>query len=162
MSDKNKLVAYFSASGVTRTVANSLAKVAGADIFEIMPKVPYTNVDLNWMDKKARSTIEMHDKAYRPAIKEELESIDKYDVIFVGFPIWWYVAPTILNTFLENYDLSGKTIILFATSGGSKFGNTLAEIKTSCSASANIMEGKVFNGRSSEEELSTWFSSLKM
>lgn len=162
MSDKKKLVAYFSASGVTRSVAKTLAKVADADIFEIVPEVPYTNADLNWMDKKARSTIEMHDKAYRPAIAEKLESIDEYDVILVGFPIWWYVAPTIVNTFLENFDFSGKTIILFATSGGSKFGNTLAELKISCSSATKIMEGKVFTGRSSEEELSDWFAGLKI
>ena len=113
-----KLVAYFSASGVTAKVAETLAEAIGADIFEIEPKVPYTEVDLNWMDKKARSTIEMNDPASRPEIAVKRDNMKDYDTIFVGFPIWWYVAPTIINTFLESYDLTGKTIIPFATSGG--------------------------------------------
>ena len=109
----NKLVAYFSASGVTAKVAETLAEAIGADIFEIEPKVPYTEADLNWMDKKARSTIEMSDPASRPEIAVKRDNMKDYDTIFVGFPIWWYVAPTIINTFLESYDLTGKTIILF-------------------------------------------------
>ena len=113
-----KLVAYFSASGVTAKVAETLAEAIGADIFEIEPKVPYTEADLNWMDKKARSTIEMNDPASRPEIAAKRDNMKEYDTIFVGFPIWWYVAPTIINTFLESYDLTGKTIIPFATSGG--------------------------------------------
>ena len=117
-----KLVAYFSASGVTAKVAETLAEAIGADIFEIEPKVPYTEVDLNWMDKKARSTIEMNDPASRPEIAVKRDNMKDYDTIFVGFPIWWYVAPTIINTFLESYDLTGKTIIPFATSGGSDIG----------------------------------------
>ena len=111
-----KLVAYFSASGVTAKVAETLAEAIGADIFEIEPKVPYTEADLNWMDKKARSTIEMNDPASRPEIAVKRDNMKDYDTIFVGFPIWWYVAPTIINTFLESYDLTGKTIIPFATS----------------------------------------------
>lgn len=107
----NKLVAYFSASGVTAKVAETLAEAIGADIFEIEPKVPYTEADLNWMDKKARSTIEMNDPASRPEIAVKRDNMKDYDTIFVGFPIWWYVAPTIINTFLESYDLTGKTII---------------------------------------------------
>lgn len=111
-----KLVAYFSASGVTAKVAETLAEAIGADIFEIEPKVPYTEADLNWMDKNARSTIEMNDPASRPEIAVKRDNMKDYDTIFVGFPIWWYVAPTIINTFLESYDLTGKTVIPFATS----------------------------------------------
>ena len=114
----NKLVAYFSASGVTAKVAETLAEAIGADIFEIEPKVPYTEADLNWMNKNARSTIEMNDPASRPEIAIKRDNMKDYDTIFVGFPIWWYVAPTIINTFLESYDMTGKTIIPFATSGG--------------------------------------------
>ena len=110
------LVAYFSASGVTANVAKLLAEAAGADLFEIQPAVPYTNADLNWMDKKSRSTVEMQDKSSRPAIAAPCSNLADYDTIFVGFPIWWYVAPTIINTFLEIYDFSGKRVILFATS----------------------------------------------
>lgn len=119
-----KLVAYFSASGVTAKVAETLAEAIGADIFEIEPKVPYTEADLNWMDKKARSTIEMNDPVSRPEIAIKRDNMKDYDTIFVGFPIWWYVAPTIINTFLESYDMTGKTIIPFATSGGSDIGKT--------------------------------------
>lgn len=111
-----RLVAYFSASGVTAKVAENLADAIGADIFEIQPEVPYTKADLNWMDKKARTTIEMSDPTSRPAIAAKRDNIDEYDTIFVGFPIWWYVAPTIVNTFLESYNLKGKTIIPFVLS----------------------------------------------
>ena len=114
-----KLVAYFSASGITAKVAEDLADAIGADIFEIRPEVPYTKADLNWMDKKSRSTIEMSSPDSRPAVAAKRDNIDEYDTIFVGFPIWWYIAPTIINTFLESYDWKGKTIIPFATSGGS-------------------------------------------
>ena len=114
-----KLVAYFSASGVTEEAAQEIARAAGADIFEIKPEVPYTSADLNWMDKNSRSTIEMKDKTSRPAIEDRDAHIEQYDTIFLGFPIWWYVAPTIINTFLEKYQWSGKKIVLFATSGGS-------------------------------------------
>ena len=120
-----KLVAFFSASGVTANAAKILAEAAGADIYEIKPEVPYTKADLDWMDKSSRSTIEMQDKSSRPAIADKNADISAYDTIFVGFPIWWYIAPTIINTFLESYDFSGKTIILFATSGGSGFGKTV-------------------------------------
>ena len=125
MANKS-LVTYFSASGVTKKVAEKLAEAAGADLFEIKPEVAYTEADLNWMDKKSRSSIEMNDKSFRPAIAEKYNNMADYDVVYVGFPIWWYVAPTIINTFLESYDFSGKTIVLFATSGGSGFGNTVA------------------------------------
>ena len=155
-----KLVTYFSASGVTKGVAELLAEAAGADLFEIRPQMPYTRADLNWMDKKSRSSIEMQDKSFRPAMADAELNIADYDMIFVGFPIWWYVAPTIINTFLEAYDFSGKKIILFATSGGSGFGNTLAELQGSVSASAELVEGKLLNGKQTVESLEEWVKEL--
>ncbi len=152
MGNQKKLVAYFSASGVTAGLATELAAAAGADMHEIRPEVPYTRADLNWNDRKARSTVEMHDKTIRPAIANRVENMKQYDVLYIGFPIWWYVAPTIINTFLESYDLSGKTIVLFATSGGSGFGDTVRELKASA-PSAKIVEGKVFRGRWSAADL---------
>ena len=119
-----KLVAYFSASGVTAKVAEKLSEAIGADLYAIEPEVPYTKADLDWMDKKSRSTIEMNNPASRPAIAGKRDNMNDYDTVFVGFPIWWYVAPTIINTFLESYDLTGKTIIPFATSGGSDMRKT--------------------------------------
>lgn len=138
------LVAYFSATGITKKVATKLSDFIGADLHEIIPETPYTEADLNWMDKNSRSSIEMADKSFRPAIVNKIEDISQYDVIYVGFPIWWYVAPTIINTFLEGYDLAGKTVVLFATSGGSGFGNTVKELKSSCNA-AIIRESKIIN-----------------
>ena len=123
------LVAYFSASGVTEKAAQNLAKAAGADLYQIRPAVPYTGADLNWMDKKSRSSVEMNDKSSRPAIADKDAHIEQYDTIFLGFPIWWYVAPTIINTFLESYDWTGKKIVLFATSGGSGLGKSAAAPK---------------------------------
>lgn len=155
-----KLVAYFSASGVTAKVAELLADAVGADIHEIKPKVPYTKADLNWMDKKSRSSIEMADKKIRPEIAESNVRIEEYDVIFLGFPIWWYVAPTIINTFLEKYDFSGKKIVLFATSGSSKFGNTVKELKGSVADNAAIIEGKLLNGRQTIASVKAWTDSL--
>jgi len=131
MSMAKKLVAYFSASGVTKRAAEKLAKEQGADLFEIRPVQPYTDADLNWMDKKSRSTLEMKDKRSRVEIAEKVENMDQYDEIFVGFPIWWGVAPHIINSFLEQYDLSGKTISPFATSGGSGFGRSNKELEPS-------------------------------
>lgn len=157
-----KLVAYFSASGVTANAAKMLAKAAGADLYEIKPENPYTKADLNWMDKNSRSSVEMKDKAYRPAIADKDAKIENYDVIFIGFPIWWYVAPTIINTFLESYDFSNKTIVLFATSGGSGFGKTVQELKSSVSSTVNIIEGKLLNGRMSEDVLISWIESLNL
>lgn len=148
-----KLVACFSASGTTMKVARRLAEIAGADLYEIEPEVPYTSADLNWMDKNARSTIEMRDKSSRPAIKDTDAKAGDYDVIYLGFPIWWYIAPTIANTFLEKYDFSGKTIVLFATSGGSGFGAAVDNLKPSVSLNTVILEGKVFRGRASDDEL---------
>ena len=155
-----KLVAYFSASGVTENAAKLLAEAAGADLYQIKPKVPYTKEDLNWMDKNARSTVEMRDKSSRPAIVDDDAKVGDYDVIFVGFPIWWYVAPTIINTFLEKYDFSGKTVILFATSGSSGFGETVANLKSSVSDTAVIKEGRILNGRQSVDALKSWVDSL--
>ena len=157
-----KIVAYFSASGVTAKVAKMLADVVGADIHEIQPKVPYTKADLNWMDKKSRSSIEMNNKTIRPEIAESNIQIGDYDVIFLGFPIWWYVAPTIINTFLESADFSGKKIILFATSGGSKFGKTVEELKVSVSADTHMIEGKLLNGRQSVESIKAWTDTLDL
>lgn len=138
------LVAYFSASGVTKKKAEILAEGLGADIYEIKPEVAYTTEDLNWMNKNSRSSIEMNDKSFRPAIKDNDADIAAYDTIYLGFPIWWYVAPTIINTFLEAYDFTGKKIILFATSGGSSFGNTVRELAPSAPG-AEIIEGKMVN-----------------
>ena len=149
-----KLVAYFSASGTTRKIAEMIAQVAEADLYEIMPKQPYSKADLNWMDKKSRSSVEMSDKKFRPEITDTDAQIDRYDEIILGFPIWWYVAPTIINTFLESYDFSGKKIVLFATSGGSGFGNTVSELKPSA-PDAVIVEGKVFNA-TTKEEIAEW------
>lgn len=143
-------------------MAKLLADVVGADIHEIQPKVPYTKANLNWMDKKSRSSIEMNNKTIRPEIAESNIQIDGYDVVFLGFPIWWYVAPTIINTFLKSADFSGKKIILFATSGGSKFGNTVEELKVSVSADTQIIEGKLLNGRQSAESIKAWTDTLEL
>lgn len=155
-----RLVAYFSASGVTAGAAELLAEAAGADLYEIKPEIPYTKEDLNWRDKQSRSTVEMNDKTFRPAIADKSANISEYDVIFIGFPIWWYVAPTIINTFLESYDFSGKTIVLFATSGGSGFGKTMEALKGSVSDTTVIKEGRLLNGKQSKEELAAWVDSL--
>ena len=154
------LVAYFSASGVTAKLAKNLAEAAGADLYEIRPEVPYTNADLNWQDKNSRSSVEMNDKTFRPAIADTDANIADYDTIFVGFPIWWYVAPTIINTFLEAYDFSGKTIILFATSGGSGMGNSAKELRPSVSDSTVIKDGKRFSANASVSELKEWVNSF--
>lgn len=154
-----KLIAYFSASGVTKKQAEKLAKITGADLFEIKPAVPYTDADLNWMDKNSRSSIEMNDKDFRPEIAEKLTNMDEYDTVLVGFPIWWYVAPTIINTFLESYDFAGKTIIPFATSGGSGMGKTVDVLKPLCSESVKWKEGKVLN-KMSDGEVADWLKKV--
>lgn len=143
---KKTLVAYFSASGTTRKKAELIAEGLGADLYEILPKNLYTKADLNWMDKKSRSSEEMKDKSFRPELKDLDAHIENYDKIVLGFPIWWYVAPTIINTFLESYDFTGKKVVLFATSGGSAFGNTVSELMPSAPG-AEIVEGKIVNGR---------------
>ena len=146
-----KLVAYFSASGTTKKTAELLAEAAGADLYEITPKVAYTKADLNWMDKKSRSSVEMNDKKFRPEIEDKDANIAEYDEIILGFPIWWYVAPTIVNTFLEKFDFSGKKVVLFATSGGSGFGNTVKELQPSA-PNTEIVESKILNSKSEIEK----------
>lgn len=155
------LVAYFSASGVTAKVAEVLADTIGADLFAIEPEIPYTKVDLDWMDKTSRSTLEMKDPTSRPAIARKRDNIDEYDTIFVGFPIWWYIAPTIINTFLESYDLTEKTIIPFATSGGSGMGKTNEKLLTSCKG-AKLIEGKVLKANASVDEMAEWVANLNI
>ena len=157
----NALVAYFSVSGNTAKAAKALAKAAGADLYEIKPAVPYTGADLNWMDKRSRSSVEMNDKNSRPALADTDAPVAEHDVIFLGFPIWWYVAPTIINTFLERYDFSGKTIVLFATSGGSGLGSTAAALQSSAPG-ARILDGRLLNGRLNEGDLKAWVSGLKL
>lgn len=152
----NVLVACFSASGVTKSVGEKMAEAANADFYEIRPEVPYTREDLDWMNRKSRSTLEMEDKSSRPALVDKNAGIENYDTIFVGFPIWWYVAPTIINSFLESYDFAGKKIVLFATSGGSGFGKTVEGLKKSVSDTTEIVEGKVLNGRLTTEDLRNW------
>ena len=154
-----KLVAYFSASGVTAKVAEKLSEAIGADLYAIEPEVPYTKADLDWMDKKSRSTIEMNNPASRPAIADKRDNMNDYDTVFVGFPIWWYVAPTIINTFLESYDLTGKTIIPFATSGGSDMGKTNEKLLPSCKG-AKLLDGKVFKASVSGADLAKWAEGL--
>ena len=149
-----KVVAYFSASGVTKRYAEKLAQVTGADLFEIKPSVPYTSADLNWQNSASRSSVEMKNPNSRPEISERLSDMNSYDTVFVGFPIWWYVAPTIINTFLESYDFSGKTVIPFATSGGSGMGKTADVLRKIC-PHADIKDGKVLNGMS-DEKIAQW------
>lgn len=141
------LVAYFSASGTTMDVANHLARVTDSDLFAIVPANPYTSADLNWRDKQSRSTREAADPSCRPAITSRVEHIEDYDTIFLGFPIWWYVAPTIINTFLESHDLTGKTVVLFATSGGSGMGKTASVLRASAPG-AKIVDGGILNNAS--------------
>lgn len=155
-----KLVAYFSASGVTAKVAEKLSEAIGADLYAIEPEVPYTKADLDWMDKKSRSTIEMNNPASRPAITGKRDNMNDYDTVFIGFPIWWYVAPTIINTFLESYDLTDKTIIPFATSGGSDMGKTNEKLLPSCKG-AKLLNGKVFKASVSGADLAKWAEGLE-
>lgn len=153
-----KLVAYFSASGVTKKAARRLAEAAGADLFEIRPAIAYTSADLNWTDKASRSTLEMNDPASRPEIAESLANMADYDTIFIGFPIWWYVAPRIIETFLESYDFSGKTLIPFATSGGSGLEKTMDVLKERC-PDARWQDGRMLN-HASDAELADWAGSF--
>ena len=155
-----KLVAYFSASGSTRKLANMLAEILNADTYEIKPATLYTGKDLNWNDQRSRSSVEMADINSRPELADKSAQIADYDTIFLGFPIWWYVAPHIVNSFLESYDFGGKTIVIFATSGGSGFGETLNQLKPSCADSTLWFQGKVFRGRVDKKTLSDWVKSL--
>ena len=145
MMSKKILIAYFSASGVTARAAKEMANAVGADLYEIQPTEPYTSADLNWMDRKSRSTVEMNDPACRPAIGSPVEHMEQYDTVFVGFPIWWYVEPRIVDTFLESYDFSGKTLIPFATSGGSGISKAEKSLQAHC-PKADWKKGQLLNG----------------
>ncbi len=149
------LVAYFSASGVTKKVAQKLAKAAGADLFEIVPEQAYTRADLNWMDKKSRSSIEMNDTNCRPGISSKVADMSKYTHVFVGFPVWWYREPSIIDTFMESYDFSGITVIPFCTSGGSGLGSAGKNMQALAKGS-KVIDGKRFRGNASEAELGAW------
>ena len=149
-----KLVAYFSASGTTKKAAERLAKAAGADLFEIKPAVPYSSADLDWMDKKSRRSVEMNDPSSRPEIAEKLPDMADYDTVFIGFPIWWYTAPRVISTFVESYDFDRKTLVPFATSGGSGMGRTVDELRKLC-PKANWKAGKMMNGVS-DKALADW------
>ncbi|MDO4567872.1 MAG: flavodoxin [Clostridia bacterium] len=161
MTETKTLVAYFSCSGVTRELAMSLARVTGGDLYEIEPRERYTAADLNWNDRNSRSSLEMRDPASRPAVFTTVADIDKYSVVFVGFPIWWYTAPTIIKTFLESYDFSGKTVIPFATSGGSGMGKTDSDLRPSCSAETKWKPGKLLN-RATDAQLRAWVASMNL
>lgn len=155
-----KLVAYFSASGVTAKMAKALSEVTGSDLFEIQPAVPYTTADLDWMNKKSRSSVEMSNPDSRPEIGNKVEDMSQYDTVFLGFPILWYVAPTIINTFLESYDFAGKKIATFATSGGSGMGKTDSILKK-CAPAADWKEGKRF-GIADKNALKYWVEAQGM
>ena len=149
------LVAYFSASGTTAKVAKKMAEVIGADLFEIKPETPYTGADLNWQNKNSRSSVEMNDRSSRPAIAVKVADMPQYDVVFVGFPVWWYREPSIIDTFMESYDFAGKTVIPFATSGGSGLGDSAANMQK-LAKGAKVVNGKRFSGSASAEELKAW------
>ena len=153
------LVAFFSASGTTKRVAEKLASATGSDLYEIKPAIPYTRADLNWQDKRSRSSLEMNDPSSRPELADKNADVAAYDRIFLGFPIWWYTAPAIVRSFLESYDFTGKTIVLFATSGGSGLGKTAKELSSSCPG-AKIVNGQLLNGNPSENALKQWAESL--
>ena len=149
------LVAYFSTSGVTKKLAANLAEATGADLFEIEPQIPYSSADLNWQDSNSRSSVEMKDRTCRPEISSKVEDMSRYDVVFVGFPVWWYREPSIIDTFAEAYDFSGKTIVPFATSGSSGIGDSGKNI-AGLAKGAKVEEGKRFSAGTSGEELKLW------
>ena len=149
------LVAYFSASGVTAKVAEKLAGVIGTDLYEIKPEQTYTDADLNWQDKKSRSSVEMNDRNSRPAIGNKVENMEQYDTVFVGFPIWWYREPSIIDTFMEDYNFDGKTVIPFATSGGSGLGDSAKNMQE-LAKGAKVIDGKRFGSGASADELGAW------
>ncbi len=156
------LVAYFSASGVTADAAKKIAEIADAELYEIRPEIPYTQADLDWKDQNSRSSIEMKDKSFRPKMADKNAPVADCDVLFLGFPIWWYTAPTIINTFLESYDFSGKRIILFATSGSSGFEKALSDLRASASDGATLEEGIVVHGIQNSDIWKKWIVSLGM
>jgi flavodoxin len=159
---RKTLVAYFSCSGVTEQLAKALTSVVNGDLYKIGPAIPYTTADLNWRDSNARSTIEMKDKKSRPAINGKVNRMEDYDTVFIGFPIWWYVAPTIINTFLESYDFSGKTVIPFATSGSSGVGDTDKWLHLSCSRETKWCPSKRLSGDAKAAGLKKWVAELKL
>ena len=154
------LVAYFSASGETARLAGTLADAVGGELYEIKPAQKYSTADLDWNDKRSRSTIEMKDKKARPALDGSAANIQKANVVMLGFPIWWYEAPRIIQTFLESYDFSGKTVVPFCTSGGSGLGNTVDILKESCCAETNWKPGRRFSPYADKAELKAWTESL--
>lgn len=158
--NKKVLVAYFSATGTTKRVAENLAKATGAVVYEIKPAVPYTDADLNWRDSNSRSSVEMNNKTSRPEMAADNFSVKEYDTVYLGFPIWWGTAPRVVQTFLEGQDFANKTIILFATSGSSGMGNTDKDLKSSVSASTKIVKGKTLNSNPSVEELKKWVATF--
>lgn len=158
---KKALIAYFSASGVTEKLAKTLAATVNGDLFEIRPPQPYTDADLNWNDSHSRSTVEMQDKSARPELVGEVADMAQYDTVFVGFPIWWYEAPRIIQTFLEHYDLTGKTVVPFGTSGGSAMGKTASILQKSCPG-AKVLEGRVLRSSAPEKELSGWVAGMAL
>ena len=149
------LVAYFSASGTTAKVAKKMAEAIGADLFEIKPETPYSGADLNWQNKNSRSSVEMNDRSSRPAIAVKVADMPQYDVVFVGFPVWWYREPSIIDTFMESYDFAGKTVIPFATSGVSNLGDSAANMQK-LAKGAKVVNGKRFSGNASAAELKAW------
>lgn len=149
------LVAYFSASGTTAKVAKKMAEAIGADLFEIKPETPYSGADLNWQNKNSRSSVEMNDRSSRPAIAVKAADMPQYDVVFVGFPVWWYREPSIIDTFMESYDFAGKTVIPFATSGGSGLGDSAVNMQK-LAKGAKVVNGKRFSGNASAAELKAW------
>lgn len=153
------LVAYFSATGTTARAAHAIADAIGADLYEIAPAEPYTSADLNWNDRASRSSREMNDESCRPAIAGTVENMDAYDTVFVGFPVWWYVEPRIIDTFLESYDFAGKTVVPFATSGGSSLGRAPQRMQQ-IAAGSTVTGGKLLNGRQSADALRAWAESL--
>lgn len=157
---KKCLVAYFSASGETARLAKTLSGVTGGDLFEIQPEQRYTAADLNWHDQKSRSTLEMNDDRSRPAIASRVDNMAQYDTVFVGFPIWWYQSPRIIETFLEHYDFSGKTVIAFATSGGSGMGKTESILKKCCDSSTKWLPGKRLSSREKAAAVQKWVDGL--
>lgn len=159
---QKRLIAYFSCSGTTEAVAKTLSEAANADLFAITPKIPYTQADLDWTDRKSRSSLEMRDPDSRPEIASRVNNMDEYGVVFIGFPVWWYVAPTIIDTFLESYDFSGKTIVLFATSGGSGLGKTQSVLRPLCSETTLWKTGKLWNGNPSRADLAKWVDGLQL
>lgn len=162
MKRKKYLVAYFSASGVTRKLAGILARVTGADLYEIRPETPYTSADLNWSDPRSRSSVEMQDAAARPSIADDGLNLTDYDVVFLGFPIWWYEAPRIIQTFLESHDFSGKEVIPFATSGGSGMGDTEDILRRSCSLATRWHTGCRFSGDAGLSGVRDWVRTLEL